>query len=191
VKRPIIFLVFAAAAGAQAPPPRNAAVPARLEVPKNIAPRPAPEQPLPYSHKTHVSRGLDCRTCHTNSEPGNQMTFPAVATCMGCHNTIAKDRPAIMRLAEYAKSGQPVPWVRVYLVTPGVTWTHRKHFEAGLECINCHGDVGQLERMSQTTAVTSMASCIGCHQSHNASTVCQTCHAWLADDNIARAAIPR
>jgi hypothetical protein len=85
-----------------------------------------------------------------------------------------------MKLSEYAESGRPVPWVRVYQVTPGVTWTHRKHLQAGLQCMNCHGDVGQLERMSQTSAVTSMASCISCHQSHNASTVCETCHAWPA-----------
>lgn len=182
MKRLIVVAVFAAAAGAQAPAPRMGAVARKLEVPENLAPHPAPEQPLPYSHKTHVSGGLDCRTCHTNPQPGNQMTFPAVATCVGCHKTIAKDRPAIMKLAEYAKSGQPVPWVRVYQVTPGVTWTHRKHLQAGLECMNCHGDVAQLERMSQTTAVTSMASCISCHQSHNANTVCQTCHAWPARD---------
>jgi hypothetical protein len=180
VRRLIIFLVVAAAAGAQAPPARNATGTAKLEVPENLGPHLAPEQPLPYSHKTHVSRGLDCRTCHINPEPGNQMTFPTVAICMGCHKTIAKDRPAIIKLSEYAESGRPVPWVRVYQVTPGVTWTHRKHLQAGLQCMNCHGDVGQLERMSQTSAVTSMASCISCHQSHNASTICQTCHAWPA-----------
>ena len=111
------------------------------------------------------------------------MTFPAVATCMGCHNNVAKDRSAIIKLAEFAKSGQPIVWVRVYQVTPGVNWTHRKHLQAGLQCVNCHGQVGQLDQMAETTAVTSMASCISCHQAHNANTMCQTCHAWPASDN--------
>ena len=163
-------------------PGANAAA-AKLEVPENLAEHSAPAQPLPFSHKTHVMRGLQCRQCHTNPEPGNQMTFPAVATCMGCHNNVAKDRPAIIKLAEFGKSGQPIPWVRVYQVTPGVRWNHRKHLDAALQCTNCHGQVGQLDQMAQTTAVTSMASCISCHQAHKANTVCQTCHAWPASDN--------
>ncbi len=106
------------------------------------------------------------------------MTFPAVATCMGCHNTVAKEKPAIIKLTELAKSGQPIPWVRVYEVTPGVTWSHRRHLQAGMQCVMCHGQVGQLDAMAQTTAVTSMASCISCHQAHKTNTTCQTCHAW-------------
>ena len=143
---------------------------AKLEVPENISEHAAPPQPLPFSHRTHVSRGLQCRQCHVNPEPGNQMTFPAVATCTGCHNSIAKDLAAIQKL-----------------VTPGVTWTHRKHLQAGIQCVNCHGQVGQLQQMAQTTAVTSMASCISCHQAHKARTVCQTCHAWPAADSVTSA----
>ena len=87
---------------------------------------------------------------------------------------------SIVKLAEFAKSNTPVPWVRVYQVTPGVTWTHRKHLQAGMQCVMCHGAVGEMETMSQATAVVAMGSCINCHQSHNAPVVCQTCHAWPA-----------
>lgn len=156
----------------------NAQQAAKQEVPDNIAGSVAPAQPLPYSHKTHISRGLQCRQCHTNPDPGGQMTFPPVATCMGCHNSVAKDRPAIVKLTEMSQSGQPIPWVRVYQVTPGVIWSHRRHLQAGMQCVMCHGQVGQLDAMAQTTAVTSMASCISCHQGHKANTECQTCHAW-------------
>ena len=148
------------------------------EVPDNLAPHPAPEQPIPYSHKTHLVMGLKCEFCHTNPEPGNQMTFPATSTCMTCHASVAKNKPGIVKLAEFAKSGQPIPWVRVYRVTPGVTWTHSKHLQAGMQCVMCHGNVAQLDAMAQTTSVTSMASCIGCHQAHNAPVTCATCHAW-------------
>ncbi len=144
----------------------------------NRAPHPAPEQPLPFSHKSHVSRGLPCQMCHTNPAPGTLMTFPAASTCMGCHTTVAGDRPAIVKLAQLAGSGQPIPWVRVYTLLPGVTWTHRKHLEAGMQCETCHGNVGELEAMSAVTAVTAMASCIGCHQANNAKTACATCHVW-------------
>jgi hypothetical protein len=154
---------------------------ARQEVPDNLAPHAAPEQPLPYSHKTHLALGLQCQTCHTNPEPGNQMTFPAASTCMTCHANVAKDKPSIMKLAGFSQSGQPIPWARVYEVTPGVTWTHRKHLQAGAQCANCHGDVSQLDAMAQTTSVTTMGSCISCHQARKAPTACVTCHAWPAE----------
>lgn len=148
------------------------------QVPANLSVPPAPAQPLPYSHKTHLALGLRCQQCHTNPEPGAQMSFPATATCMTCHDKIAKDRPAIQKLAEFANSSQPVPWVRVYQITPGVTWTHRKHLQAGVQCAVCHGNVAQLAAMAQTTSVTAMASCISCHQARKASTACATCHSW-------------
>ena len=137
---------------------------AKQEVPDNISEHAAPQQPVPFSHKMHFAMGLGCQQCHTNPDPGAQMTFPAVATCMACHETIA----------------QPIPWVRVYQLTPGVTWTHRKHLQAGMQCVMCHGDVSRVDAVSQTTSVLSMASCIACHQAHNASTACATCHAWPA-----------
>ena len=150
-----------------------------LAVPVNSAPHPAPQQPLPFSHRQHVGAlHLDCRGCHTNPEPGAQMTFPETSICMGCHTAIATGEPAIKKLAEYASSGQPIPWVRVYTVLPGVTWTHRKHLQSGLRCESCHGPVGELSEMQEMSAVTSMATCIGCHQSRHASSQCVTCHAW-------------
>ena len=151
---------------------------AKQQVPDNLAPHPAPEQPLPYSHKTHLALGLKCQNCHVNPDPGTMMTFPATAKCMQCHVDVAKDKPAIQKLAQFAKSGQPIPWVRVYQLTPGVNWSHRTHLQAGMQCSMCHGDVAQLSAMAETTAVTSMATCIACHKAHNAPVVCQTCHSW-------------
>jgi hypothetical protein len=168
----ILLVSLAFSAAAQQAPVAN------QEVPDNIAPHAAPAQPLPYSHKTHIALSLECRRCHTNPDAGNQMTFPATTVCMTCHSTIAKDKPTIVKLAEFARTGQAIPWQRVYQVTPGVTWSHRKHLAAGLQCVMCHGQVAQMDVMAQNTSVTSMASCISCHESHQASTACQTCHAW-------------
>ena len=164
-----ILLLLAGAARAQE---------AKQQVPNNVAPHPAPEQPIPYSHKTHLALGLKCQNCHTNPDPGNMMTFPATSKCMQCHTDVAKDKPAIQKLAEFAKSGQPIPWVRVYQLTPGVNWSHRTHLKTGMQCVMCHGQVAQLSAMAEVTGVTSMASCIACHQAHNAPTVCHTCHSW-------------
>jgi hypothetical protein len=145
-------------------------------VPNNPAEHAAPAQPIPYSHKKHLAFGLECKKCHTNPEPGKLMTFPATSTCMECHVTIAKDKAAIQKLAEYAKSKQAVPWVRVYTVLPGVAWNHRVHLEAGVKCETCHGQVREIEAMSEVTSVTTMYSCLNCHELNKAKTACDTCH---------------
>lgn len=161
--------------------PQGAPAPTvKQEVPDNPLQPSAPTQPLPYSHKTHLALGLQCQTCHSNPEPGRLMTFPATSTCMACHTTIAKDKPSIQKLATFAKSGEQIPWVRVYVVLQGVNWTHRKHLEAGMKCEMCHGQVAQLQAMAEITSVTTMVNCLNCHQAHNASTACQTCHSWPA-----------
>jgi hypothetical protein len=161
---------------------QSSAAPAEVkqEVPDNPADHAPPDQPLPYSHKTHLALGLPCATCHTNPAPGNLMTFPATSVCMSCHISVATNKPAIQKLAEFSKSKQPIPWVRVYKVLPGVTWTHRKHLEAGMKCQMCHGQVAQMDRMSEATSVTTMGVCLNCHQEHGAPTVCSTCHSWPA-----------
>lgn len=158
---------------------QSAATPgAAKEVPDNVAEHTPPAQPIPYSHKLHLAMGLECGMCHTNPAPGNLMTFPATSTCMSCHMTVATNRPAIQKLASYAKSGQPVPWVRVYSITKGVNWSHRKHLDAGMKCETCHGQVAEMPAMFQATSVTSMGVCINCHKLNNAPTVCETCHSW-------------
>ena len=135
-----------------------------------------PAQPLPYSHKKHVSIGLRCRDCHPNPEPGDRMTFPATSKCMTCHSSIAKGKPSIQKLAEFSKAGTPVPWVRVYSVPSWVHWNHRSHLDAQMTCEMCHGKVEELDTMAKTTNVVTMAGCIDCHKKNDANTGCKYCH---------------
>ena len=151
-------------------------VAAKLMVPDNPSEHPAPEQPLPYSHKQHLAFGLQCKECHSNPEPGKLMTFPPTEKCMQCHATIAKDKPAIRKLAEYSKSKEPIPWVRVYRVLPGVQWTHLAHLDAGVKCETCHGKVSEMAAISEVTSVTTMFACLNCHEINHAKTACDTCH---------------
>jgi hypothetical protein len=149
---------------------------AKHMVPDNPSPHSAPEQPIPYSHKQHLAFGLKCQECHTNPESGKLMTFPETAKCMQCHVTIAKDKPSIQKIAQYSASNQQIPWVRVYKVIPGVTWTHRAHLAAGVKCETCHGDVSQISAMSEVTSVVTMYSCLNCHEMNHAKTTCESCH---------------
>ena len=167
------FVTLAVRLGAQTATQSEAGKPS---VPANPAPHPAPAQPIPYSHKLHLSFSMQCKDCHTNPEPGNLMTFPATSRCMQCHQTIAKDKASIQKLAQYAKSQQPIPWVRVYTVLPGVNWSHRPHLAANVPCETCHGQVRDLDAMAEVTSVVTMYSCLHCHQQSQAKTACETCH---------------
>ena len=168
-----VVLIFAVGLTAQ---PAASPQEAKQMVPDNPSEHTPPTQPIAYSHKKHLAFGLECKKCHTNPEPGKLMTFPATSTCMGCHVTIAKDKPAIQKLAEYAKSKQAVPWVRVYTVLPGVAWNHRPHLEAGVKCETCHGQVREMDAISEVTSVTTMYSCLHCHEMNHAKSACDTCH---------------
>ena len=104
--------------------------------------------------------GLDCRMCHVNPDNGKLMTFPATTICMGCHQTIAADRPSIQKLASFAASGQPIPWVRVYQMPDYVYWKHGTHLAAGVTCAECHGPVAEHDVTTRETNVSTMIGCV-------------------------------
>ena len=153
-------------------------------VPANIAAHPAPNQPIPYRHKQQLTLGLSCENCHTNPGTGVLMGFPDTDTCMACHNEIAKDKATIVKLQEYAQSSEAIPWQRVYKITEGITWNHKVHTEADVQCETCHGNVRESKVMAEETAIAAMATCISCHQAHEAKSKCETCHAWPMDEDI-------
>jgi hypothetical protein len=137
---------------------------------------PAPEQPLPFSHKLHVSKGLDCKGCHTMPEPGDHATFPATARCMACHVEIKKDSESIQKLAGYHKKQEAIPWKRVYRVPDYVAFSHKVHeTKAKATCEICHGPVRDRDVIRKEKE-TSMASCMDCHKASAVSIACDYCH---------------
>lgn len=135
----------------------------------------APEQPIPYSHKLHVGMGLKCNECHTMPEPGEMMTFPVTSKCMSCHKAVKKDSPAIQKLASFAESKRPVPWVRVWQIPSFVIFSHKSHIEAEATCTKCHGEVKDQDRLAKVTDM-SMTGCMNCHRENKASLSCTYCH---------------
>jgi hypothetical protein len=137
---------------------------------------PAPVQPLPFSHKTHLAKGLACTDCHTMPEPGDHATFPPASKCMACHVEIEKDSEAIRKLADYYKKQEPVPWKRVYRVPEYVSFSHKVHVtKAKAACETCHGPVRDRDVMRREKE-TSMAVCMDCHKASGASIACDYCH---------------
>lgn len=150
------------------------AVLAQLPTPKIM--RPAPEQPVPYSHKTHVAMGLKCAQCHPMPEPGDFMTLPATKVCMGCHASVKKDSPHIAKVAAaHAESGK-MKWAPVYRVPDYVFFSHKGHLKvADVNCETCHGPVATRDVMRREKDI-SMQGCMECHRVKGASNDCKFCH---------------
>jgi len=113
--------------------------------------------------------------CHTNPSPGESMGIPAATKCMACHMSIAKDKPAIVKLTEAAKAKRDIPWVRVYQIPSYVAFSHKVHLDAGAQCSKCHGEVAQREVLFKEGDI-SMGACMNCHREHKASNDCGYCH---------------
>lgn len=135
----------------------------------------APVQPIPYSHKTHVGLGLQCKNCHTNPDPGEIMGIPETKACMGCHASVKTDSPHIQKLASFHKQERAVPWVRVYEIPGYVFFSHRAHAAAGASCETCHGKVPQRDALYREGNIN-MGGCMQCHEQAKASNDCSYCH---------------
>lgn len=156
------LFLFAAAVFAQVPSPKYE--------------RPAPEQPLPFSHKTHATVGLACKQCHPMPDPGDFATFPATSVCMNCHREIKKDSPHIAKLAAHHAEGKKIPWVRVYRIPDYVFFNHQQHNAVdGVSCETCHGPVAERAVLRRERDL-GMQSCMECHRAKNAKNDCKLCH---------------
>lgn len=133
------------------------------------------QQPIPYSHKTHLALGLKCSSCHKNPDPGELMEYPEEAFCMTCHRAIKTDSPHVQKLAAAAKAKKQIPWVRIYRLPDFVYFSHRVHTEAGAACETCHGPVRERDVITKEVA-NNMRFCVACHKASGARNECGTCH---------------
>ncbi len=151
------------------------------------AARLGPEQPIPFSHRLHVTdKDIDCRFCHTGVDRVPTAGIPPVQTCMFCHQVIITEHPEIQTLWDHygvrddgtldPSRGHPIPWARVFEVPDHVYFTHRVHTQiGGLDCTDCHGPVESMDRLVAPRTFE-MGFCLECHRPRGVSTDCWTCH---------------
>lgn len=113
-----------------------------------------------FSHKKHAPLKLKCVACHAEAEQGDLATFPAVAQCKTCHVDIRE------RL---------IPSQRIYSLPDFVFFNHGRHAAAKVECVACHGNVMQQEKIELAQAMK-MKWCVDCHKQNKAAVTCTTCH---------------
>lgn len=123
-----------------------------------------PEQPVPFSHKHHVTQiGLDCRYCHTSVEKAAYAGIPATETCMSCHTQIWADAPMLEPVRESWRSGRSLEWTRVHDLPEYVYFNHSIHVNKGMSCAVCHGRVDQMPLVWKVNTLH-MSWCLDCHR---------------------------
>ncbi|MCB0333292.1 MAG: cytochrome c3 family protein [Bdellovibrionales bacterium] len=141
----------------------------------------SPEQPIAFSHVTHVQGNrMECQYCHWSVTKSSFAAIPELETCMGCHGALVKGRQEsqqkeISKLTEYWESGEPVPWERVHVMPNHVKFNHKRHVKAGVSCHSCHGQVPEMEKIERVSSMK-MGWCLSCHREEGTSIDCYTCH---------------
>ena len=151
-----------------------------------------PVQPIHYSHKIHAGDNqIDCNFCHSSARKSQVAGIPSLNVCMSCHKNISEvaEETATPEYSkefydgeiaklyqavgwnpeqqEYTGKTEPVKWIRIHNLPDFVYFNHSQHVTvAGIACQTCHGQVQEMEEMSQFAPLT-MGWCISCHQDTN------------------------
>jgi hypothetical protein len=122
------------------------------------------EQPVPFSHKHHVSGlGLDCRYCHTSVETSAFAGIPPTKTCMTCHSQIWADSPMLEPVRESYRTDESIEWLRLHDLADFVYFNHSIHVNKGVGCDTCHGPVNDMPLMWKEKTLQ-MEWCLECHR---------------------------
>jgi hypothetical protein len=124
----------------------------------------AREQPVPFSHKHHVSDdGIDCRYCHTSVETSPFAGLPPTETCMSCHSQIWTNAAILEPVRASFRTGESLVWTRVHDLPDFVYFNHSIHVNKGIGCSTCHGRVDQMPLTYKVNTLY-MQWCIECHR---------------------------
>src|SRR5207302_902119 len=119
-------------------------------------------QPVPFSHKHHVSGiGIDCRYCHTSVEESNFAGIPPTKTCMNCHSQVWADSPTLEPVRASFREDRSLEWTRVNDLPDFVYFDHSIHVRRGVSCTTCHGPVDQ-RPMTWRENTLCMDRCLQC-----------------------------
>ena len=124
----------------------------------------AKDQPVPFSHKHHVSDdGFDCRYCHTSVETSAVAGLPATEICMTCHSQIWSNAVLLEPVRASYRTGESLQWTRLHDLPDFVYFNHSIHVNKGVGCATCHG---RIDLMPLTFKVNTlyMNWCIECHR---------------------------
>lgn len=134
-------------------------------------------QPIAFNHKIHADNDLECSDCHIYYKEHASSGRPSIEICAGCHEEPQGESKEEKRLIEYIQAGKEVDWQRLYRVPEDVYFSHRRHVVLGsLECMNCHGNIGESIKTPARPMKIDMEKCMKCHKEKGISNDCFACH---------------
>ena len=136
------------------------------------------DQPIVFNHIHHreVAK-LNCTFCHRYVEKYRAATIPNIEICQACHSTDAiSKRPQALKVVEYVKAGQQIPWKRMYELPAFVVFPHWLHIQKRSTALSAMVSRGLTERPVKMVDRNYMEWCIHCHKKRGASDDCYTCH---------------
>ncbi|HUN75170.1 MAG TPA: cytochrome c3 family protein [Steroidobacteraceae bacterium] len=123
-----------------------------------------PPQPVPFSHKHHVSGlGIDCRYCHDSVEFSKNAGMPPTETCMSCHSQIWTHAAILAPVRRSLAEGTRLRWEAVYVLPDYVYFDHSIHIAKGVGCTECHGPIGDMP-LTYKASTLYMSWCLDCHR---------------------------
>lgn len=139
-----------------------------------------PEQPIKFSHVTHVQKNrIECQYCHWTVAKSGYAAIPEVETCMTCHKAIKggteEQKTEINKIQEAYSADKPIEWNKVHVMPDYVKFNHKRHLKAGVTCQSCHGQIPEMDVVERVSSMK-MGWCVECHRQNGASIDCYTCH---------------
>ena len=135
------------------------------------------QQPIAFPHKLHVvNNAISCEYCHSSVRDSATAGLPPVRTCIGCHSLVKGRTPdqqtEIQKILDYWKKKEPIPWKKIHDLPDFVSFSHKRHIQAGFDCTNCHGDVSRTKhpvpKPLYDEIPLSMGWCVSCHRDEHA-----------------------
>jgi len=124
----------------------------------------ARQQPVPFSHKHHVTDdGIDCRYCHTSVEKSSFAGIPSTHICMSCHSKLWVDSPMLEPVRMSYQTDRSLEWTRVNALPDFVYFDHSIHVSKGVGCTTCHGPIGDMPLTWRANTLY-MRWCLDCHR---------------------------
>lgn len=140
-----------------------------------------PEQPIHFSHVTHVQKNkMECTYCHWSVTKSPYAAIPEVETCAGCHALMVQgqtdeQKAEIKKVQGFWERKEPIPWQKVYVMPNYLKFNHKRHIKAGVSCQSCHGQIPEMQVVERVSSMK-MGWCVSCHRMQGASIDCATCH---------------
>ena len=139
----------------------------------------AVEQPMPFNHRIHVvDNEFECTDCHSYYKRQTFSGMPDNDTCAFCHlDELLGESEEEKRLVALLEEERPLEWGRLFEQPSHVFYSHRRHVVvAEIDCVECHGTIGESETPPQRVRQLTMDNCLDCHEKEGVAEDCTTCH---------------